>query len=250
VIWQIDWCTLEYGKCKQVADFVAVEYSFDVETFLTDEYADIEDRRLMNNHFLVEEKSRMESMRALKFLISQKLVSHPHTKHIILVSDGGRSDFKCKEWLSIVMNLEALFPDLKITSIILAPYHGSGACDAAKSHAQKKITNYIGNGLKHVSKFEDLASIVDLVYNTVAWLPKGTNDELFGELEDEIPVNSMNGISDYFHFEYKPLESKVLGWERSNITPGAPNRVWGVSSPSKNTSKRHNTKKRKIGYSG
>jgi hypothetical protein len=174
-------------------------------------------------HFLCQEKSISESMRCLQMLIEQRIMTFAYTNKIIIVSDGGPADFKCTEWQVQLLQLSGKL-SRNIIHLILAAYHGSGDPDAAKSHAQKKIQSIAASKVLNMS---DLPEIINTVKSAVCHVA----DVVCGAYPDPVPCQTLNGITEYFHFEYEPSASKIKAWKQSSIIQNRYDASWIVASP-------------------
>jgi hypothetical protein len=123
-------------------------------------------------------------------------------KKIYVVSDGGPADFKFTLFQVGMLELTGRL-DVEIEHIILAPYHGWGPCDGAKSQdASKKFHNIQLNTGKYHNDVEDVVEVFNTVRNHNAVRVDST-------LVQPVQTNAtLHTISSYFHFRYDPENSK------------------------------------------
>jgi hypothetical protein len=128
-------------------------------------------------------------------------------KHIIIWSDGGGKHFKLKEAMYYFSTIKSRH-NKTITYNFYQSYHGHNSCDAAASHAKKRIsTQQRDNPNKQIHTSTDLVNAIKTLNNHSAQnVPKITKTQM--------NVSIMKGIKSYFKFTF-PRENRIHAFNDS-----------------------------------
>ena len=152
---RIDWSKIAVAKAKQIADFIIVCYDRDAAN---------QKFEMKVYHYLSDKKDVDVALYAFRSLMSARKGRQNLIDSVVVISDGGPSDFHMKQWVHYEFTIaHDLGVDLE--HIIMAPHHGDGPCDSAKSQANKKLSNTLLQ-----------EPVADVTLNTVATIFNSVNN--------------------------------------------------------------------------
>lgn len=133
LLMQCDWSKITVAKAEQIADFIIVVYEWQPRS-----------NKFINrvHHYLTPKKDPDVALTALRSLVSASKQANERLDRVVVFTDGGPADFHMKKWLHYEFVI-ARDIGVKLEHIILAPHHGDGACDLAKSQANRKLVNFL-----------------------------------------------------------------------------------------------------------
>ncbi len=129
--------------------------------------------------------------------------------HIELWSDEGGKHFKCigtLSFLSTIYNIEIVYN-------FFDSYHGQRACDAAASHAKRRINTTVRNAPQTVRTANTLATIVVSLHHHYA----EPLEVLDHSLKDTF--KTFSGITSYYKFKF--TGTTILAYTLSKDTEAA-----------------------------
>lgn len=198
---RIDWSKIIVGKAKQIADFIIVSYDWNQHTNHFD---------MKVHHYLSKNKDSDVALSALASLMPELRRAGRTIKRLVIISDGGPSDFHMKKWVHHEFDI-ALDLEVNLQHVILAPHHSDGPCDSAKSQAARVLRNDL---LHHPRPDVELAYIRDTfngVRNHKATVLQGRAVTAYPE------PGRMVGIRKCHRFAADANSREIIGYDQSLV---------------------------------
>ena len=116
------------------------------------------------HHSLSAKKDSDVALSAVKSLVSTLRQQGRSIKRVVIISDGGPSDFHMKKWVYYEFEIaDRLKFDLE--HLVMAPHHGDGPCDSAKSQAAKVLQNKFLNQPLPVVSLQYICDTFNTIHN-------------------------------------------------------------------------------------
>lgn len=196
---RVDWSKITIAKATQVADFIAVCYDWNSATSKFD---------MKVYHFLTPKKDVDVALYAFNSLMSDRKRARRSIQRVVLITDGGPSDFHMKRWVHYEFDIARQL-NVELEHIIMAPYHGDGPCDSAKSQAAQKLRNQLlANPIENVT-IQTVATIFNTVVNHTATVVS------LGDVVAYQEPQSMKDIRSCHRFVANHDNDLILGYDQS-----------------------------------
>ena len=144
------------------------------------------------------------SGQCLRMFLEGLLSNNRNLRKLVVFSDGGKADFHNSKFLNL---LSLLQEELAITIefVVLAPYHGWGACDSAHSQCLRKLKHWILEDREHIISDSNQ---IETIFNTVA-----NHSSMTVEPDEKFPeVPTYTGISQCFYFKFPKHSGTIDGY--------------------------------------
>lgn len=135
----------------------------------------------------------------------------PNIKTIEVWSDGGPKHFKMKECMYYFSTLQHRY-NTTITYNFYQSYHGHNSCDAAASHAKKRINEQQRDNNIPLNTATDLVGPINTLKHTFAQLAPSMQ-------KSTLQVSKMDGIKSYFMYKFPDIGIITTHTDSTAVTP-------------------------------
>lgn len=160
-------------------------------------------------HFVGEQTTKNDVYFVIavwEHMLKNKIIPD-HITTIDVWSDGGPKHFKCKENMYYFSTLPQRY-NKTINYNFYQAYHGHNACDAAASHAKKRINEQQRNTEIPIITATSLIESINTLKNHIAQLAPRI-------AKTTIKVSLVNGIKSYFHYRF-PASGTIHAFHHSS----------------------------------